>query len=32
FPDADHIPDTNIETLQKLGHTGWEKLGLFKTV
>ncbi len=32
FPDADHIPDTNIETLQKLGHEGWEKLGLLKPV
>lgn len=31
FPDADHIPDTNIETLQKLGHEGWAKLGLIAT-
>lgn len=30
FPDADQIPDTNIETLQKLGHDGWEQLGLLK--
>ena len=30
FPDADHIPDVNIETLQKLGHEGWEKLKLRK--
>lgn len=30
FPDADQIPDTNIETLKKLGHEGWEKLGLPK--
>lgn len=30
FPDADRIPDTNIETLKKLGHEGWEKLGLLK--
>lgn len=28
FPDADRIADTNIETLQKLGHQGWKKLGL----
>lgn len=30
FPDADQIPDTNIETLKRLGHEGWEKLGLPK--
>lgn len=30
FPDADRIPDTNIETLEKLGHEGWAKLGLAK--
>ena len=30
FPDADHIPDTNIETLQRLGHEGWDALGLIK--
>lgn len=30
FPDADRIPDTNIETLEKLGHEGWAKLGLTK--
>ena len=30
FPDADHIPDTNIEILKKLGHEGWDKLGLIK--
>jgi hypothetical protein len=30
FPDADHIPDNNIELLKKLGHEGWEKLGLSK--
>lgn len=30
FPDADHIPDTNIETLKKLGHEGWDALGLHK--
>lgn len=28
FPDADKIADTNIETLQKLGHEGWGRLGL----
>jgi hypothetical protein len=28
FPDADQIADTNIETLKKLGHEGWKKLGL----
>ncbi len=28
FPDADHIADVNIETMNKLGHEGWEKLGL----
>ena len=30
FPDADRIPDVNIETLKKLGHEGWEALGLRK--
>jgi hypothetical protein len=30
FPDADQIPDTNIETLKQLGHEGWAKLGLTK--
>jgi len=30
FPDADRSPDTNIETLEKLGHEGWAKLGLSK--
>lgn len=28
FPDADRIPDANIEMLKKLGHAGWGKLGL----
>ncbi len=28
FPDADHIADVNIETMNKLGHEGWEMLGL----
>ena len=30
FPDADKIPDINIETLTKLGHEGWDALGLSK--
>ncbi len=30
FPDADRIPDNNIEMLNKLGHEGWVKLGLSK--
>jgi hypothetical protein len=30
FPNADQIPDTNIETLKQLGHEGWAKLGLSK--
>jgi hypothetical protein len=30
FPDADRIADNNIETLKKLGHAGWAKLGLVK--
>jgi hypothetical protein len=30
FPDADQIPDTNIEMLKQLGHEGWAKLGLSK--
>lgn len=30
FPDADRIADNNIETLNRLGHAGWEKLGLLK--
>lgn len=28
FPDADQIVDNNVETLKKLGHEGWAKLGL----
>ncbi len=28
FPDAENIFGKNIETLEKLGHAGWEKLGL----
>ena len=30
FPDADLIPDRNIETLKKLGCEGWAALGLLK--
>jgi uncharacterized protein len=30
FPDADQIVDNNIETLKKLGHEGWKRLGLDK--
>jgi hypothetical protein len=30
FPDADRIPDVNIETLKKLGHEGWAALCLRK--
>jgi hypothetical protein len=28
FPDADRIVDNNVETMKKLGHEGWKKLGL----
>ncbi len=28
FPEADQIFEKNIETLEALGHEGWEKLGL----
>lgn len=28
FPEADKIFDKNIETLRKLGHEGWDELGL----
>ena len=30
FPDADQIADNNIETMKKLGHEGWKRLGLEK--
>ncbi|MFA6014518.1 MAG: DUF1415 domain-containing protein [Gallionellaceae bacterium] len=30
FPEAEMIYEKNIETMQKLGHAGWEKLGLGK--
>jgi hypothetical protein len=28
FPDAGHIPERNIETLRRIGHDGWCRLGL----
>ena len=28
FPDVERIANNNVETLNKLGHEGWEKLGL----
>lgn len=28
FPEADQIFEKNMETLKKLGHAGWERLGL----
>ncbi len=28
FPDAAHIFDKNIETMRRLGHEGWNELGL----
>jgi len=28
FPDAGRIPDHNIETLRRIGHDGWRRLGL----
>ena len=28
YPDAENIFDNNIETLRRLGHDGWNKLGL----
>ena len=28
FPDPDRLPDRNIETLRRIGHDGWRKLGL----
>ena len=30
FPDADLIADRNIEMLKKLGHAGWDALGLYR--
>lgn len=27
FPDADQIADNNVETMKKLGHEGWKRLG-----
>ena len=31
YPEAEQIFDNNIETLRRLGHEGWEALGLFKS-
>ncbi len=31
FPEAEKIFDKNIETLRRLGHAGWNDLGLVKT-
>jgi hypothetical protein len=28
FPDAGRIPELNIETLRRIGHDGWRRLGL----
>lgn len=28
FPDAGHIPERNVETLRRIGHEGWRRLGL----
>ncbi len=28
FPHAGHIPERNIETLRRIGHDGWRRLGL----
>ncbi|HEV8647115.1 MAG TPA: DUF1415 domain-containing protein [Burkholderiales bacterium] len=28
FPDAGRIPDRNIDTLRRIGHDGWRRLGL----
>ncbi len=28
FPDTGRIPDRNIETLRRIGHDGWRRLGL----
>lgn len=30
FPDADQIVDNNVETMKRLGHEGWKRLGLDK--
>lgn len=32
FPEADKVFEKNIETLRKLGHSGWSDLGLDKGV
>ncbi|MEO6421855.1 MAG: DUF1415 domain-containing protein [Candidatus Nitrotoga sp.] len=31
FPEAEKIFEKNIETLRRVGHTGWNDLGLVKT-
>lgn len=31
FPDASEIFERNIETMQRLGHEGWQKLGVDQT-
>jgi len=28
FPDAGNLPNRNIETLRRIGHDGWRRLGL----
>jgi len=28
FPEPEKIPETNMETLRRLGHDGWQRLGL----
>jgi hypothetical protein len=28
YPDAGRIPERNIETLRRIGHHGWRRLGL----
>lgn len=28
YPDAEHIYERNIETMKKLGHEGWDALGI----
>ena len=30
FPDVDQIVDNNVETMKRLGHEGWKRLGLDK--
>ena len=28
LPDSSHLPERNIETLRRIGHDGWRRLGL----